>query len=183
MNSSNSTLSTELKTAQDAVNTATASLATAGGMATNIYCGGMFDLGEDDALILTLNQPIEPQYIGFHLGNLWGESLEFASHQSSLNGLQAHRDADNVYRYVVAHQDPGIANWVDTTGQPQGYMSVRWAYSIRPSENLPWATATLVKFDELEKYLPADTKRITNEQRLQQIAIRQEHVQRRYRHH
>ncbi len=160
-----------------------ASLATAGGMATNIYCGGMFDLGEDDALILTLNQPIEPQYIGFHLGNLWGESLEFASHQSSLNGLQAHRDADNVYRYVVAHQDPGIANWVDTTGQPQGYMSVRWAYSIRPSENLPWATATLVKFDELEKYLPADTKRITNEQRLQQIAIRQEHVQRRYRHH
>lgn len=160
-----------------------ASLATAGGMATNIYCGGMFDLRDDEALILELNQPIEPQYIGFHLGNLWGESLEFASHQSSLNGLQAHRDADNVYRYVVSHGDPGIANWVDTTGQTQGYMSVRWAYSVRPTENLPWATAKKVKFKDIEQNLPLNTKRITSEQRLHQIAIRQEHVQRRYRHH
>ena len=160
-----------------------ASLATAGGMATNIYCGGMFDLTEDEALVLELNQPVEPAYIGFHLGNLWGESLEFASHQSSLNGLQAHRDADNVYRYVVSHKDPGIANWVDTTGQPEGYMSVRWAYPERPTEDLPWATATKVKLSEIDQHLPADTKRITPEQRLDQIAIRQEHVQRRYRHH
>lgn len=160
-----------------------ASLATAGGMATNIYCGGMFELDEDEALILELNQPVEPVYIGFHLGNLWGESLEFASHQSSLNGIQGHRDADNVYRYVVSHQDPGVANWVDTTGQPEGYMSVRWAYPVKPKEDLPWATATKVKFSEIAQHMPADTKWVTSEERQQQIAIRQEHVQRRYRHH
>lgn len=160
-----------------------ASLATAGGMATNIYCGGMFDLKPDEALILELNQPVEPVYIGFHLGNLWGESLEFASHQSSLNGVQGHRDADNVYRYVVAHNDPGVANWVDTTGQPEGYMSVRWAYPKKPMDNLPWATAKKVRFDEILQNMPADTKQMTPEERRQQIAIRQEHVQRRYRHH
>lgn len=160
-----------------------ASLATAGGMATNVYCGGMFDLAPDEALIVELNQPVEPIYLGFHLGNLWGESLEFASHQSSLNGVQGHRDPDNIYRYVIAHNDPGIANWVDTTGQPEGYMSVRWAYPEKPMDNLPWATAKKVRFDEILQHMPADTKRVTPEERRQQIAIRQEHVQRRYRHH
>lgn len=160
-----------------------ASLATAGGMATNVYCGGMFELEPDEALIVELNQPVEPVYLGFHLGNLWGESLEFASHQSSLNGLQGHRDDDNVYRYVIAHDDPGVANWVDTTGQPEGYISVRWAYPEKPMDNLPWATGKRVKFSDIASHLPADIKRITPEERRHQIAIRQEHVQRRYRHH
>lgn len=160
-----------------------ASLATAGGMATNIYCGGMFELADDEALIVELNQPVEPVYIGFHLGNLWGESLEFGSHQSSLNGVQGQRDADNIYRYVIAHNDPGVANWVDTTGQPEGYMSVRWAYTEKPKDKLPWADAKKVKFDEVSAHLPAATQRVTPEERRRQIAIRQEHVQRRYRHH
>lgn len=160
-----------------------ASLATAGGMATNVYCGGMFELQPDEALIVELHQPVEPVYLGFHLGNLWGESLDFASHQSSLNGLQGHRDADNVYRYVIAHSDPGVANWVDTTGQPEGYMAVRWAYPEKPMDNPPWASAKKVKLSDVLSYLPADTKRITPDERRHQISIRQEHVQRRYRHH
>ncbi|WP_150303690.1 DUF1214 domain-containing protein [Pseudomonas saliphila] len=160
-----------------------ASLATAGGMATNVYCGGMFELLPDEALIIELHQPVEPIYLGFHLGNLWGESLEFASHQSSLNGIQGHRDADNIYRYVISHSDPGVANWVDTTGQFEGYMAVRWAYPEKPMDNLPWATAKKVKVGEVLEHLPANTQRITPEERRHQIAIRQEHVQRRYRHH
>lgn len=160
-----------------------ASLATAGGMATNVYCGGMFDLQPDEALIVELHQPVEPVYLGFHLGNLWGESLEFASHQSSLNGVQGHRDSDNVYRYVIAHEDPGVANWVDTTGQPEGYMAVRWAYPEKPMDNPPWASGKKVKFKDIAAYLPPETKWITPEERRKQIAIRQEHVQRRYRHH
>lgn len=160
-----------------------ASLATAGGMATNIYCGGIFELAADEALIVELHQPVEPAYIGFHLGNMWGESLEFGSHQSSLNGLQAVRDSDNVYRLVIAHQDPGIANWVDTTGQPEGYMAVRWAYSQKPTQNLPWAKAQKVRFTDLLQHLPTGTTTISAAERQQQIAARQEHVQRRYRHH
>lgn len=160
-----------------------ASIATAGGMATNIYCGGMFELEEDEALVLELHQPVEPVYIGFHLSNMWGESLDFANYQSSLNGLQAHRDPDNVLRYVVSHRDPGIANWVDTTGHPEGYMAVRWAYPVKPKENLPWATARKVKLSEVLQHLPAGTRLITPQERRAQIAIRQEHVQRRYRQH
>lgn len=162
-----------------------ASLATAGGMPTNIYCGGMFDLAPDEALIAELHQPVEPQYIGFHLGNVWGESLDFANHQSSLNALQAHRDADNVLRYVIAHRDPGVANWLDTTGHPVGYLSVRWAYSVKPEEQdkWPWATARKVKLAEVMQHLPPGTRTMTPEERRTAIAVRQEHVQRRYRQH
>lgn len=162
-----------------------ASLATAGGMTTNIYSGGMFDLAPGEALIAELHQPVEPQYIGFCLGNLWGESLDFANHQSSLNALQAHRDPDNVLRYVIAHEDPGVANWLDTTGHPVGYLTVRWAYSVKPQEREKWprAVARKVKLAEVLGHLPEGTRRITPDERRRAIAIRQEHVQRRYRQH
>ncbi|MBK9666224.1 MAG: hypothetical protein IPO61_10910 [Gammaproteobacteria bacterium] len=160
-----------------------ASLATGGGMGTNIYGGGIFELTEDETMIIELHQPIEPDYIGFCLGNMWGESLDFSNYQSSLNGVQAHRDADNVIRYVIAHRDPGVHNWVDTTGQPEGYIGVRWAYSKMPTENLPWSVVKKVPFNEVMQHLPADTRMVTPQERRHAIAIRQEHVQRRYRHH
>ena len=74
-------------------------------------------------MIVELRQPLEPNYIGFHLGNYWGNSLDFANYQSSLNGVQAHRNSANVLRYVVAHQDPGVWDWLDTTGHPEGYLA------------------------------------------------------------
>jgi len=160
-----------------------ASLATAGGMTTNIYSGGIYELGADEALIVELHQPVEPQYIGFHLGNLWGESLDFGNCQSSLNGFQAHRDPDNVLRYVIAHRDPGIANWLDTTGHREGFMAVRWAYSHKPKDNWPWATARRVPLADIDQHLPPATARVTPQQRRAAIAVRQEHVQRRYRQH
>lgn len=160
-----------------------ASLATGGGMSTNIYCGGIFELEADEALIVEQHQPVEPDYIGFCLGNMWGESLDFANYQSSLNGLQSYRDSDNAIRYVIAHRDPGVANWVDTTGHPEGYMCIRWAYSVKPKENLPSAKVKKVKLSEVMQHLPAETRLITPEQRRAAIAVRQEHVQRRYRQH
>jgi len=161
-----------------------AGLATGGGMSTNIYSGGIFELGPEEALIVELRQPVEPDYIGFHLSNMWGESLDFANHQSSLNAFQAERDADGVLRYVIAHRDPGIANWVDTTGLPEGYMSVRWAYNEKPreAENFPSATATRIAFGEIAARLP-QASRLTAEQRGAAIRIRQRHVQQRYRQH
>jgi MarR family len=62
----------------------------------------------------------ELSYTGFHLGNLWGESLDYGNHVTSLNGFQAEPDADGMTRYVVAHADPGVPNWFDTTVAPRG---------------------------------------------------------------
>jgi hypothetical protein len=157
-------------------------IATGGGQSTNVYAGGIFELAPDEALVVETAVPVPPQYIGFHLANLWGESLDFANHQSSLNGLQAERDPDGGLRYVIAHRDPGVANWLDTTGQPEGFMALRWAYSEKPpQEQWPTVVARKLRFDEIRAALPATTRTVSADERRARIRVRQEHVQRRYR--
>lgn len=153
-----------------------------GGQATNVYSGGTYDLGADEALVIEARVPVEPSYSGFQLANLWGESHDFANHQSSLNGFQAGADPDGVRRYVVAHRDPGVANWVDTTGLERGFMSFRWAYASPPAE-LPETRVEKVGFDAIRAHLPAGVRTVSAAERREAVRIRQAHVQRRYRQH
>jgi hypothetical protein len=148
--------------------------------ATNIYAGGIFDLREDQALIIEQSIPVEPVYTGFNLCNIWGESYDYANYVSSLNNLQAAKDSDGKVRYVIAHRDPGINNWLDTTGHSHGMLSQRWAYHQAP-ERLPTLESQVVPFDTVGDHLPSNTKRVTPEQRREQIRVRQAHTQRRYR--
>ncbi len=153
-----------------------------GGQPTNLYAGGVFELAPDEALLVEVSVPVPPVYMGFHLANLWGESLDFANHQSSLNGCQTEPDADGVHRYVVAHRDPGVPNWLDTTGLPEGFLSLRWAYTQAP-DAVPTTTVTRVRFDTLGSHLPAQTRTVSTTERSERIRMRQAHVQRRYRHY
>lgn len=157
-----------------------ASLATGGGQATNIYSGGVFELAADEALLIEMTLPVRPAYCGFHLSNLWGESLDFANHQSSLNLFQAEIDRDGVYRYVVAHRDPGVPNWVDTTGLPEGFLTFRWTYP-QPPDRLPATKVTKIRFADVLANLPADVRTVSGAERRERIRVRQAHVQRRYR--
>lgn len=159
---------------------ARANLATGGGQNTNVYSGGVFDLAPDEALLIEATVPVKPAYSGFHLSNLWGESLDYANHQTSLNGFQAEPDDDGVVRYVVAARDPGVPNWLDTTGLQKGFTSFRWTYSQDP-EQLPEITVSTVQLEDLRGLLPATTRVVSPDERAAQIAIRQAHVQRRYR--
>lgn len=159
-----------------------ASGATGGGQSTNIYAGGVYELEPDEALVIESRVRVPPQYIGFHLSNLWGESHDFANHQSSLNGFQAELDDDGALRWVVAHRDPGLPNWVDTTGHREGFMAPRWSYSQTPAaDRWPTVEAKKVAFDEIRQHLPANVRTVSPEERAERIRIRREHVQRRYR--
>jgi len=159
-----------------------ASSDTAGGMSTNIYAGGIYELAEDEALLIEAKFTGEPVYSSMHLGNMWGESPDYANHQSSLNLHQMHMGADRVQRWVVAHRDPGVQNWIDTTGLPKGYLSHRWAYTELPDEaDWPTIGCRVIRFDEVGQAFPEDQPRVTPEQRREAIRIRQRHVQKRYR--
>ncbi len=153
-----------------------------GGQATNLYAGGVFELVPGEALLVEVSVPVPPAYSGFHLANLWGESLDFANHQSSLNGFQVEVDPDGVRRYVVSYADPGVANWIDTTGLPEGFLSLRWTYTNRPTA-LPTTRVTKLRADEIRARLPAGTRSVSPEERRERIRVRQSHVQRRYRQH
>jgi hypothetical protein len=159
-----------------------ASGATGGGMSTNLYSGGIAELEPDEALIIENRIQVQPQYIGFQLGNLWGESIEYANQVGSRNGHQSHVDEDGVIRLVVAHEEPGVHNWVDTTGHREVFMSPRWAYSETPDpDQWPTISAKKVRFSEILDHLPKSTKRVTPEERRKEIEIRQRHVLKRYR--
>ena len=156
--------------------------ATGGGMSTNLYAGGVFELRADEALIVETRVRLAPQYMGFQVANLWGESIEYANQIGSLNGHQMVADSDGVIRIVLAHRDPGVANWVDTSGHREGFMTTRWAYSETPSkEDWPSVSAQKVSFNDVVSQLPADTKTVDPAQRRRQIESRQRHVQKRYR--
>ncbi len=159
-----------------------ASGATGGGMSTNLYAGGVWELGPDEALIIENRVQVAPHYIGFQLGNLWGESLEYGSRITSLNGWQSRVDADGVIRLVVAHRDPGVPNWLDTTGLERGFLSPRWAYSQTPPEGQwPGISARKVAFAHIRDHLPPDTPVVGAAERRRQIAVRERHVRKRYR--
>jgi hypothetical protein len=159
-----------------------ASGATGGGMSSNLYAGGVFELAPDEALVIESRVALEPQYTGFQLANLWGESLEYANAFGSLNGFQSEVDPDGVTRLVVAHRDPGVPNWLDTTGHPEGFVTVRWAYSETPAQSeWPTVTARRVPFDETGRHLLEGTRKVSPEERREQIRVRQEHVKQRFR--
>ena len=114
-------------------------------VSTNIYCGGIYELEPDEALIVEVRQPVEPNYIGF--ASPVGRSRDFApTFLASLNGVQAHRDADNAIRYVIAHRDPGVHNWVDTDRPWRRLHACAGRTPDKPKENLPSATVRKVRW-------------------------------------
>lgn len=157
-------------------------LATGGGQSTNVYSGGVYKLNDDEALILECELKEKPSFMGFHLSNLWGESLDFESYQSNLNEHMLEQDEDGVYRWVVCHRDPGVPNWVDTTGLDHGFLTIRWTYSSPPPEE-DWPTLQVQKiaFDDIAGAFPPNTRSVDVQERAQAILARHRHVQRRYR--
>jgi hypothetical protein len=136
---------------------------------------GYFRLAEDEALLVEVKPP-RAKYWSLHLGNYWMESLDYANHQSSLNGFQARLDADGVFRAVVSLRDPGVPNWLDTAGHAEGSMIYRW----NQADGSPILKARVVKLVELRELLPAETPRVSPEQRRDDVERRREHVRRRF---
>ncbi len=60
-------------------------------------------------------------------------------------------DDDGKVRVVVAHRDPGTANWLDTAGHSEGPIILR---CVR-TETAPVPTTKLVSFDQLAEELPS----------------------------
>ena len=67
--------------------------------------------------------PIAPSIAGASWGMLWNshmQTLDYTRGQISLNRNQIESEADGTYRIVIAHEDPGVANWLDVQGHARG---------------------------------------------------------------
>ncbi len=146
-----------------------------GAAAENRPVIGSWKLGPDEALVIEITPP-EGLYWSYSLGNLWWETIDYGNRQSSLNGHQAFVDDDGKVRVVVAHRDPGVANWLDTAGHSEGPIILR---CVR-TETAPVPTTRLVSFDRVADELPPDTRRVTPDERTASIEVRRRAVSRRF---
>ena len=146
-----------------------------GAAAENRPVIGSWRLGPDEALLIEVEPP-EGLYWSFSLGNVWWETIDYGNRQSSLNGHQAVVDDDGKVRVVVAHQDPGAANWLDTAGHSGGAVILR---CVR-TDTAPVPTVEVVPFDRLAERLPDSTRWISADERAGVIQMRREAVSRRF---
>jgi hypothetical protein len=146
-----------------------------GAAAENKPVIGRWELGPDEALILEVEPP-EGVYWSYSLGNPWWETIHYGRHQSSLNAHQAAVDTDGVVRVVLCGGDPGVANWLDTAGFSNGAMILR---CVR-TETAPVPDARVVAFDDIAAALPADTKRVSTDERAAVLLRRKRAVHERF---
>jgi hypothetical protein len=146
-----------------------------GAAAENKPVIGRWELDPDEALILEVEPP-DGVYWSFSLGNPWWETIHYGRHQSSLNAHQVAMDVDGLVRVVVCGRDPEVANWLDTAGHSNGAMILR---CVRTA-TAPTPRARLVPFDDIASTLPADTMRVTADERAATIDRRRRAVLERF---
>jgi hypothetical protein len=153
---------------------------TRGGVPGRWMCHGTFDLSADEALIVK-TWPASGDYQGIQLADLWFSSLEYANRQTSLTADQAHKSADGSFSFVISTVDPGVTNWLDTTGRRRGVILLRYDGTIDATfDPTQHPTATKIALRDLRAALPQDTPSVSPDERRAAIAARRRHVQRRF---
>lgn len=138
-----------------------------GALAGQFYYEGVYDLKDDEALIIESPVPAKCDYRSLILTNEIYETTDWVNNHASLNDTQARPDSDGKLRIVVSAKDPGVANWMDTSGYPVGMIQGRWT----GCDSQPIPEVRKVKLKDVAGLLPKDTRRVTPEQR--QATIRE----------
>ncbi|MGO9994957.1 MAG: DUF1214 domain-containing protein [Steroidobacteraceae bacterium] len=127
---------------------------------------GSFKIADDEALVVTLD-PLGAKYVGFDLTNPWLVSLEHVRGSGSLNNQQAQSSQDGSITYIIAAKDPGVYNWVSTSGLHAGNILVRWQVVPESTTSADAAirSVKVVKLSALNAALPADTRQVTAAER------------------
>ncbi len=103
-------------------------------------------------------------------------SMDYLYRPVSYSPARTKADSDGKIRVVLAHSDPGFHNWMDTQGFEVGHLGARVNFS---SEGNDFRTQ-VVKHADLTKHLPADSARVTPEERSAMLQRRFHSILRRY---
>ena len=125
---------------------------------------------------LTIDRP-DADYWGFTLHHRYRlDSGDFANRQTSVNMSQAFVDEDGRVRLVVAAGDPGVPNWIDTEGLPEGML----VYRSIGTRSRPVPEARVVPLGDVRAHVPATHPVIDAAARRAQLARRRAAVLARY---
>jgi hypothetical protein len=141
--------------------------ASSGGIPRQSYHEGIFELADDEALVVEAFLPAGCSYFSWSMTDRLLVTLDWMNAHTSLNRSQA-TVGDGVLRVVVSGTDPGVRNWLDTAGHPTGVLQCRHAGSEQP----PVVTAAVVPLASLFAHLPEPVERMTPAQRREAVQRR-----------
>lgn len=133
-------------------------------------CGMNFHLAPDEVFLINTVQG-DARYTGFQINNPWMIAPDARKKQVCLNSSQVTANPDGSFTYVIAREDPGVANWLDTDGMLDGIGILRWQ-AVPPemtNEGLI-RDFRVIKRSELDAM--ADIPRVTPEERKAQVEAR-----------
>jgi hypothetical protein len=131
------------------------------------YTSGYVICRPDEAALIEFRPP-ETRYWSINMADVPGNAFHPHLRQCSLNQRQAVVDPDGVCRVVIAHKDPGVANWLDCGGRDLIIVQSRF----HEVEEVPDMPVRIVAFDEIDQNLPPETARVTPDERDQIIRRR-----------
>ncbi len=134
----------------------------------------IWELKPDDALIVEMDN--HDGFWIFGMGNVFAASMDFLYRPVSYTPARTKVDSDGVVRLVIAHDDPGVHNWLDTQGFSNGNLTYRNLMSQNPAR----FRTRLVKRSELLDALPSDTVMVSEGERVQQMLDRYHSIKLRY---
>src|SRR6185503_4633502 len=139
-----------------------------GAMPLQHYHEAVFELADGEGLLVEARLPEGADYFSWSLTDRMLVTLDWTHAQTSLNRSQGVVDADGVLRAVVSATDPGVANWMDTTGYRTGVVQCREIGSVE----VPELTAQVVPLTSLRNHLPPGTAWVTPEERASALLTR-----------
>ena len=111
------------------------------------YSMAPYMIPEGKALLIEGRWPDDCRTANVCLWNRHMQTYDYLNRQVTLNRLQTQVEPDGGFRIVIAHEDPGIPNWLDTEGRIFGLVFFRYMLPEGPIET---PHAQLVAADSLK---------------------------------
>jgi hypothetical protein len=109
------------------------------------YSMAPYALAPDEALVMTGRWP-KCRFANVAVWNRYLQTYDYAHRPAGRNRANTTLEADGSFRIVIAHEDPGLPNWIDTEGRPFGM--VFWRFFL-PEGDVETPGAEVVKFAAL----------------------------------
>jgi hypothetical protein len=109
------------------------------------YSMAPYSLQPDEALVITGRWP-ECRFANVCLWNRFLQTYDYVHRTVGLNRSNTELEPDGSWRMVLAHEDPGVPNWLDTEGRPFGL--VFWRFFL-PEGPIDTPQAEVVPVDSL----------------------------------
>ncbi len=90
-----------------------------------LFRHGYWTLEPGESLVIDV-PPIDAFYWNFQINNIWEESLDYRYLSVTVNKHTAAYEPDGSVRIVIADENPGFGNWMDTAGHRHGTMGLRY---------------------------------------------------------